>query len=139
MAKRETLEQFAKNLHKFSPLIQQRILKNWQTYTGETFAQSQDEFPILTGALLRSGSVRNAKITSNGIESSIVYNLPYAQRIHDGDEEGNLELKPVGFRYSHATKAREGEFLYLEEPARIQRDQALKDIKKSIGEAWALI
>jgi len=142
MARSETLEEFTKKLPSFPVVIQKRILKDWQTYTDEVFAQSQNEVPIASGALLRSGSVLNAKITSNGIESAIVYNLPYARKIHDGeDSKGRtINLKPAGYVYPDGTtKAREGEYLFLEEPARTQLDDVTKAISKSISKAWALL
>jgi hypothetical protein len=137
MAKKETLEQFANNLHKFSPLIVKAVLKDWQNYTEESFADSQEKVPILTGDLLRSGNFKKATITPKGIESKIVYTMPYAQVIESGERNGKpIELKPQGFEYSHATKARQGQTKYLSSSVEDNTPNVIKDIMDSIGKAW---
>ncbi len=141
MPRKETLSQFAKNLHKFSPAIIKRILRDWQNYTEESFHLSQNRVPILTGDLQRSGGIKVAKITSKGIESSIIYNLPYAQVIESGiDRNSNpIVLRPQGFEYPHATKAREGQFRFLAESVADEEKNVLDDLERSIEQAWELI
>ena len=140
MAKRETLKQFANNLPKFGPLVTKRILKNWQVFTEESFAGSQEKVPILTGALQRSGAIKTAKITAKGIESTITYNLPYAQVIESGERNGRpITLKPKGFQYPNAVKQREGQFKFLESAVEDDTPNVIKDIKKSISQAFQII
>lgn len=134
MAKKETLKQFVKNISKFPDLVKLEIIKDWQDYTDESFAESQQKVPILTGQLLRSGSVKEAKITKRGVESNITYTMPYAKRIHDG--EGKIELKPKGFKYSHDTKSRQGEFKYLENPIKERSKSAIKKLADSIAKVF---
>jgi len=141
VANRETLESFARNLHKFTPIIQKRILKDWQNYTEESFSDSQEKVPILTGDLLRSGGFKNARITAQGIESSITYNLPYAQKIERGttDDGKPLNYKPAGFKYSHATKQRKGGAGFLSKSIKANEPDVIGVIMKSISQAWELI
>lgn len=141
MANRETLEQFAKNLSKFSPTIVKRIVKDWNEYTVEVHAESQSRVPILSGDLLRSGTFKQAKITAQGIESYIVYNLPYAKVIEEGVRDGKIiSLKPQGYVYPDGqTKEREGRFSYLGTAVKNQLPDTITAIKRSISKAWELI
>ena len=140
MATRETLETFAKKLPSFPLIVQKRIVKDWQNYTEEAFAASQERVPILTGDLQRSGGMKRAKITAGGIESSITYTMPYSQVIETGKRNGKaISLKPEGFQYPHATKARKGQFKYLSSAVKDNTKGVIDDIFKSIGQAWDLI
>ena len=140
MARRETLEQFARNLDKFSPLIVKRIIRDWQNYTEESFSDSQNKVPILSGDLLRSGSWKKATITPRGIESRIIYTMPYARVIEEGVRDGKpIKLKPTGYKYPNETKAREGQFDYLGSSVDANTPNVEKDIFKSIEKAWELI
>lgn len=135
-----TLKDFARNLNKFSPLIVQRIVRDWQNYTEESFAESQSKVPILTGDLARSGMFKKAAITPRGIESRIIYTMPYAVVIESGERDGKpITLRPAGYEYPHATKAREGQFQYLSSSVKANEPEAIRDIKRSIGKAWELL
>ena len=141
MPRKETLSQFADNLHKFPLIIQKRIVKDWQNYTEESFADSQEKVPILSGDLLRSGVIKNAKITANGIESFITYTMPYANYIHGGKNKdgSDIRYKESGEESNGYTKARKGEAEYLSKPVKDNEPEVIKDIMDSIGKAWAVI
>ena len=144
MATRETLETFAKKLPSFPLIVQKRIVKDWQNYTEEAFAKSQEWVPILTGDLQRSGGIANAKITAGGIESSITYTMPYANVIHELERNGkSISLKEKGFQYKvkggTITKARRGHPKYLSRAVRLKQKDVIEDMFKSISMAWDLI
>jgi hypothetical protein len=138
MAKQESLQDFVKNLDKFPLLIQKSVVRDWQNMTDNVFAESQEKVPIHSGALLLSGQVVNARITKNGIESSIIYALPYARDIESGKREDgtDITLVDVGVKYNNFTKTRKGQFAYLSTSIESYEDIVINDIKKSIGLAW---
>jgi len=142
LPKKETLGQFVKNWNKFPTKLKSRIAENWQDYTDEVFAESQNKVPILSGQLQRSGTIKEARVTRQGVESLIVYNMPYANYIHNGlTKKGaviNLTEKGETVRTSAGTftKARKGEFLFLENPAKELRREAIKDISDSISKTF---
>jgi hypothetical protein len=145
MATRETLEQFARNLHKFTPLITKRILRDWQNYTEESFdsAVNGGQIPILTGTLQRSGAFLKARITPRGIESSIVFSQPYAVTMEKGETKSGKEINyriqgqifNVG-KGSYATKQQTGRPGWLSDAIESNKPDVEQDILKSIGDAW---
>lgn len=138
MAKKEELEVFAKNIKRWPKKVQELFTKTWQEYTDEVFGESQNQVPIAGGSLLRSGEVREAKVTSNGIESYIVYAVPYARTIHEGKTSRGkkIDLKPVGYRYPHATKTREGKFKFLSDPMKEAEDELMDSLIEDISKSF---
>lgn len=133
MAKKESLETFAKNLHRFNDIILNNVLKTWQNYTFGVLGTAQENVPILTGFLLRSGSQKKAVTTAKGIESQVVFTMPYARRIESGE---GIELKPKGYKYPHATKERKGRTGFLSFAVEKEADPLMIDLKKDIGNAF---
>ena len=83
MAKVESTETFIKNFGKLDDIIKKQIGKDWNLYTSDAFGFSQDNVPVWTGELRLSGDKLKARITIRGVESSIVYKVPYAGYVHD--------------------------------------------------------
>jgi len=123
MAKRETLDKFVKNFLKFDKQVQGKVLDDWQKETTFTFSDAQKLVPVASNTLQISGSVMKARITTQGVESSIQYKQPYASFLNDPlavSSKGNpIKLKKPGefSYYSKGTKVnkkQEGKLGYLD-------------------------
>jgi len=88
-----TVEQFAKGLHRMSDRSQSIMMRLWDVQTRDTNSLAQKMIPIASGALMRANEWLRARVTPTGVESFIVNNMPYAERIHD---DPTIRLKNKG-------------------------------------------
>ena len=141
MPQKETLKDFSNNIKKFPKILNRRVVDEWQKYTEEAFSLSLERVPILSANLANSGSFKKATITAQGIESAIVYTMPYANYIEGGKTAKGkpLNYKEVGEKSGPYTKAQKGQAKFLESSVEDEYDSAIEDVKKAISEAWALI
>ena len=134
-----TISSFVKSLPRFSDALMARFLNSWDKNTQFTFAEAQRKVPVAAGELLRSGRTLKAKITSNGVISSIVYAQPYAEKLND--PQANIRLKEAGeFSYyakgQRVTKRQKGELGWLDKTVDREAKRFLEDVKKSIDIEW---
>lgn len=141
MATTETLSTFIRNLPSFSNAVKAGFLNSWNKNTQYTLAESNKKIPVASGNLLRSGDALEAKLTSNGIVSSIVYKVPYAQGLNDVNS--GLKLKEAG-ELSYLTpggtkvnKRQKGELGYLDKAIKETANQFVDDISDIISKEWA--
>lgn len=117
MAKKESLETFAKNFSKFDDIVETEIIRMWNEETAEVLRKSQEKAPVRVGDLQGSGRFIRAKETPTGIESFVEFKVPYASVINDGERNGKpISLKPVGhsyFKSGKQAKRQKGEVGFL--------------------------
>lgn len=94
MSKKLTIAQFSKRLPTLNKSFLKALSRQWDLETLETLEDSRDNAPLASGTLINSSSTTRAKITNNGIESSIIYKVPYAKKLNDPNS--GLRLKEKG-------------------------------------------
>lgn len=143
MARKESLKEFSRNFHKFDELTMQGIKAAWSKHTENAFGFALDRVPVAGVILADSGSFTFAKITPQGIESQIVFAVPYAKMIERGtDRNGKaIRLKEVGELSYYAggtrvNKRKKGEVGFLRKGIKQDTPALINDIFKAVGRAF---
>jgi hypothetical protein len=92
MPKKESLDNFIKNLGKFSNDVQRRTIGDWNKNTLLTMVRAQFYSPVKTGHLQGSARRLVATITPTGIQSGFIFATPYAFRLERGETATGKKL-----------------------------------------------
>lgn len=124
-------------LHKLPAKFQAYAKNEWEKQTIEILGDARDRAPILTNNLVEKGVDRKAIITENGIQSAVIFRAPYAAVINSGYRNGKaISLKPAGYKYPHATKAKQGEIGFLTNAGKAGEQGLMAAINKAIEKVW---
>ncbi len=144
MAKKETLEQFAKNLPKLPDRVQKLSLMSWNRNTLLAEGRTKDKAPMTIGNLVRSIAHLQARITKDGLESFLFAKVPYAKMLETGldakgdpitlknEGEPSVYIKGSGWR----VKQKKGEIGYMGKAVDETSDLFLSDISAIISKVW---
>jgi hypothetical protein len=130
MPKKESLEDFVKNLGKFDNLIQRRVIGDWNKNTLLTMTKSQLYSPVKTGHLQGSARRLQATITPTGIKSSFIFGVPYASKLNKGKDEVGRKLN---IRTTINPFAQSG---YADRGVKETEDFYIQDLDKAISIAF---
>ena len=146
MPKKETLQQFVKNLHKMSPAIQKMALTEWNQNTFIAANNARELAPFALGNLFDSINSIKARITPKGIVSYIVAKVPYAKMLETGfDRNGNpIQLKSPGeiSYYANGTKIlkrRKGVIGFMGKGIDKAEHLFIEGLKTVISKAWRIV
>lgn len=92
MAKKETLQDFVKNLGKYPALVEREALNMWNQETLATMGKAIFYAPKDKGTLQISVREVRAKLTPNGIKSAFVFAVPYAFDLERGKRKDGTEI-----------------------------------------------
>jgi hypothetical protein len=141
MAQKEFVADFAKAFQMFPDKIEREVLRPWSIQTRETLSDAQSRAPIASGRLVGSGSMIQARVTNTGIQSSIVFNVPYAAKLND--KNSRLRLKEPGeISYRTPTivkKQRKGELGYLDNAVEAGNDYFTNIASRAVSIAFEAI
>lgn len=132
MARRESLSVFIKNFKNYGIDVQKSFLKQFNIRTIDVLGLAQSRTPVVTGDLEGSGSYIKARVTNTGIRSAIVFKMPYANKIENGD----VNLAPEGTVYNtkkgKKTKRRLGQTKYASSAIEDKSDDFLNALENVI-------
>lgn len=74
--------------------VDDKVLRTWTLLTVEVMTKAQKLAPLASGALEGSAGFLRAKLTPNGVESSVMFKVPYARKLND--KESGIILKERG-------------------------------------------
>jgi len=148
MAKKETFAQFAKNFSTFDNQIDKLVLGDWNRATNISRGEAIERAPVASGNLAGSSDRLEAKITSSGIKSAIIFKTIYADKLNK--KNSGIKLKNPGELSYHlkktgsepATKVfkqKKGELGFLDNAVDSKEHLFIRAIDKAIDKAWARI
>jgi hypothetical protein len=136
-----TLKGFIKEFPKFGNDITSAVVADWNEETGYVQGEAQRRAPVAGGFLIRSSVIRRAVWTNRGVESKIIFTVPYAQKLNDITEDINLKEKDelsYTVRGMQVFKRKKGElgFLDLAVKNASLKDRFINIMNKAINRAW---
>jgi hypothetical protein len=141
MAQREFVADFAKEFQMFPDKIEREVLRPWTQQTIETWSDARARAPVASGDLVGKSNIVEAKVTAKGIQSSVVFRMPYAAKLND--KKANIRLKEVGeISYYHPQKIekkRKGELGYLDNAVEAGSDYFTDIASRAVSIAFEAI
>ena len=136
-----TLKAFIKEIPGINDELMKEVVAQWNVETQFVLSDSNKRVPIAAGFLQRSGITEAASFKPTGIQSKIVYNVPYASKLND--VSSGLDLKESGELSYYAggqrvNKQRKGElgFLDLAVEQASNKKRFIKVVDKAISKVW---
>ena len=140
---KKTIPGFTKSLRRMPELLQNEIIKSWNQNTIQTLDDAKQNAPVASGDLEGSGKFLKAKFTPNGIESQIIFSMPYAAKLNTGKLKNGKKIRLVkagetSQRLKGVTikKQRTGKLGYLNKAVQKNGQFFVDDIKKILGKVW---
>lgn len=107
--------------------------------TLEVLAEAQTRAPVASGTLEGSGSFLQARMTRGGVQSAVLFKVPYARKLNKRDAD--IRLKEVGetsyyVNGTKVTKRRKGLLGFLDRSVDINKGRFTDISKKSVSKAF---
>lgn len=97
--------------------VDNEIVKEWQMESLQVMADAQRLAPVASSTLQGSANTLSAKITDKGVESAVLFKVPYAAKLNDKDSGIRLKNRGELSYYAGGTKvkkAKKGRLGYLD-------------------------
>lgn len=145
MAKKELLAQFVKKFPKLGDIIEKKVLNPWNIQTIETMGLAGERAPVASGTLEGSQDFLKAKVTATGIQSAILFKVPYAKLLNQKAPKSKLGrsliLKNPGelsyrVNKTRVEKQRKGEFAFLTKQTEEDKSIFTKIVSIAVSKGW---
>ena len=118
--------------------IASNLLSKWNQLTLDALANAQDNAPLASGVLVRSGVSKKAQLRGNTVSSQIEFRAPYARFLEEGE---NLRFKKAGeisyyLKGVKIRKEKQGGAKFAQMGIDSVRPQLIKAVNRAVEIAW---
>jgi len=85
---------FSRNFSNQMLKVDDNLLRNWTLATVNAMTNAQRLSPVASGTLEGSADYIRARVTSSGVQSAILFKVPYAKKLND--KNSGIRLKNKG-------------------------------------------